>query len=82
MNDHEGKEEKKYNYKEFGTRLGEIMVRRDMTNKELARLMHVSESTISGYRTGRRSPSVNDLPVLAELLGVSADYLLGLTDKF
>jgi transcriptional regulator with XRE-family HTH domain len=82
MNDHEGKRAKKYNFKEFGSRLSEIMFRRDMTNKELARLMHVSESTISGYRTGRRSPSVNDLPVLAKLLGVSTDYLLGLTDKF
>ncbi len=70
-----------YKFKEFGKRLDEIMFCQDISNQELARKMYVSTSTISGYRTGRRSPNVTDLAALAGILGVSADYLIGLKDQ-
>jgi transcriptional regulator with XRE-family HTH domain len=73
-------EETEYPYKEFGDRMDYAMFIRDISNKKLARLMHLSRSTISGYRTGRRSPSVTELKHIAVFLCVSADYLLGLQE--
>jgi transcriptional regulator with XRE-family HTH domain len=42
--------------------------------------MFVSPSTISGYRTGRRSPTVADLAAIVQILNVSADYLIGTSE--
>jgi transcriptional regulator with XRE-family HTH domain len=82
MNEHLGKNNSDENkYKIFGERLDTTMFRQDISNRELASRMFVSTSTISGYRTGRRSPKVDDLARLASLLNVSADYLIGRTDQ-
>jgi transcriptional regulator with XRE-family HTH domain len=79
MKECEGKKStEEYKYKEFGDRLDDVMFRQDISNQELASKMFVSVSTISGYRTGRRSPAVDDLASLATFLHVSADYLIGL----
>lgn len=67
-------------YYRFGSRLQHVMLVRDMQNFELADALFVAPSTISGYRTGRRSPDVEQLALLARELHVSADYLLGLCD--
>lgn len=67
-------------YRLFGERLTLAMLKRNISNIELADEMYVSPSTISGYRTGRRSPTVADLASLASLLNVSADYLIGTID--
>lgn len=40
----------------------------------------LSRATIQNYESGRTQPKAPDLAVLADLFGVSADYLLGLTD--
>ena len=83
MDTHEEKNQKEeYNFKEFGNRLGKIMYLRDISNHTLARQLCLSVSTISGYRTGRRSPTVTDLARISRILNVSADYLVGLTDEF
>lgn len=55
---------------------------RDISNRALAQELSVSASTISGYRNGRRSPSVTDLAKISRFLNISADYLIGLTDEF
>ena len=47
---------------------------------QLANAMFVSPSTISGYRTGRRSPTVADLAAIVQILNVSADYLIGTSE--
>lgn len=67
----------KHKYQEFGNRLSLAMYKRNISNIQLASQMFVSPSTISGYRTGRRSPAVDDLAIMARLLDVSADYLIG-----
>ena len=72
------KEEKKYQF--FGNRLQQIMLIRNIQSLELADALFVTPSTISGYRTGRRSPDVEQLSLIAQKLEVSADYLLGLCD--
>lgn len=70
-----------HKYETFGTRLDFIMSSRNISNQSLARRLFMAVSTISGYRTGRRSPNVDDLARIAIALDVSADYLIGLSDQ-
>ena len=48
-----------------------------MTMKELGRMTGLAESTISGYETGKRQPDNTTLVQIADILGVTVDYLLG-----
>lgn len=56
------------------------MYKQNISNIQLANAMFVSPSTISGYRTGRRSPTVADLAAIVQILNVSADYLIGTSE--
>lgn len=60
----------KNKYKDFGDRLSLIMYKQNISNIQLANAMFVSPSTISGYRTGRRSPTVADLAAIVQILNV------------
>lgn len=48
-----------------------------MTQKALAEELHYSHTAIANYESGRNEPSLSDLCRLADVLGVSADELLG-----
>ena len=48
-----------------------------MTMKELGRLVGVSEGAISHYETGRREPDPEMLKRIADVFGVTTDYLIG-----
>lgn len=69
----------------LGEILGRLRTEMHLSQKQLAQKVGVSSSMIALYETGSRFPS---LPVLIELsraLGVSTDYLLGVStheDKF
>ncbi len=58
------------------------MLRRyyDYTQKQIAELLHVAQSTYSDYEHGRANIPIDSLVVLAKLYGVSLDYLVGLSD--
>ncbi len=47
-----------------------------MTQQSLADLLHVSNKTISRYETGEGYPDIETLKNMAEIFGVSTDYLL------
>lgn len=49
----------------------------DLTMKELGEKVGVAESTISQYENGKRQPDNTMLLQLAEALGTTVDYLLG-----
>lgn len=51
------------------------------TQKDLAELMNVKPTTVSGWELGRNEPSIDTLKKLATKLGVSFDYLAGVEDK-
>lgn len=51
-----------------------------LTLKELGKMVGVSESTMSNYETGKREPDFDTLRKFSEILEVSIDYLLGITD--
>ena len=52
-----------------------------ITQKELAKLMNVSQQTVGAWETGRAIPGSDTLGELADLFNVSTDYLLGRSDN-
>ena len=58
-------------------RIKELRKRRKHTQVELAQLCNISQGALSGYETGRYEPDNATLMKLADIYGVSIDYLLG-----
>ncbi len=58
----------------FKERLKQLRKDKCLTQQELAELMSVSKSTISGYETGAYQPSLENLIRIANIFDVSADY--------
>ncbi len=54
---------------------------RDLRQKEIAKLLHVSQNTYSQYETGVIPLTAEILIKLADFYGVSIDYLLDRTDN-
>ena len=67
----------------FRARLGDAMRERKVNQSALARRVGVDRSTISQLLTGRgaRLPNAQVVAECAAALGISADWLLGLTDR-
>lgn len=64
-----------------GERLREEREKRDLTQDELAGLAHIAKRTLRRYELGETEPDADILARLVVALNVSADYLLGRTDK-
>lgn len=64
----------------FPDRLKAIREDKGITQKHLAEVLSITISTISHYENGTREPSIEILIQMAEVLGVSVDYLVGSTD--
>lgn len=62
-------------------RMGELMRRQKLTQKELAAKAGVTESAMSYYVNGERTPRSDILAKIAASLETSTDYLLGTTDN-
>lgn len=60
----------------LGDRIALLRRGRGWSQMELAKRLHISASAIGMYEQGRREPSLEGLVELAEVFGVSADYLL------
>ena len=54
---------------------------KDLTQKDIATLLNISQRAYSHYENGSRSMPVEYLVALCKFYNVTADYLLGLTDK-
>lgn len=63
-----------------GTRINSALANRGMLQKDLAKILGVTDNTISYYCKGVRGPQLEQLPKIATALGTSTDYLLGITD--
>lgn len=63
---------------DFGLRLKELRQKKGLTQKQVAKILHVSSKSISGYEHNIVPPSIDSLKSLALLYGVTTDYLLGL----
>jgi len=62
-------------------RLKTLREQHGWSQRELSRLCGLALSTIHTYERGEVDPSAKHLIKIAETLGVSADYLLGLIDE-
>lgn len=66
---------------DFGYRLKELRKSKKMTQAQAANRLNLSKTTISGYENNVKTPSLEVLKNLANLYGVSADYILGLESR-
>lgn len=64
----------------FIKRLVALMGEQNMTQLELSRLVGTTNVTISRYVNGERNPRIEIVAKIAEVLGISIDYLLGFSD--
>ena len=62
-------------------RLRDIREDRDLSQTDIAKVLHMSQVQYSRYETGLRSIPIDKLAILAKFYGVSTDYLLGLTNE-
>lgn len=58
----------------------DLRKKKGLTQVELAKLLNVQQTTVSKWEVGRAVPDYPVLLKLAELFGVSVDYLLGRED--
>ncbi len=54
-----------------------LRLKYNLSQREVADKLHVSSSIISGYETGERTPSTENILALAHLYHCTTDYLLG-----
>lgn len=64
----------------IGERIHNIIDDQGITQTELARRMGIKLSTLNGYIIGRTKLPPEVIKQIAETLGTSSDYLLGLSD--
>lgn len=71
----------------FGKRLREVRLSQGLTLEELANKYNViydgglNKGTLSKYENGKQEPMVSTVSHLAQILGVSSDYLLGTSNS-
>lgn len=54
---------------------------RDLNQTEMAKILNVSQRSVSHYESGKIEPPYNILIAYAKYFHVSTDYILGLHDK-
>ena len=64
----------------YQMRIRDLREDRDLSQKEIAELLQVHQTTYSDYELGKVNIPVPALHKLADFYGVSIDYLLGRTD--
>jgi len=58
----------------------DIRTRKNLTQADVANALGVSSVVYSRYETGSRQPSIEVLIQMADIFGVTVDYLLGRQD--
>lgn len=62
----------------IGATIRNLRRQRDMTQEQLAEYLGITSRAVSQWECGRTAPDIGQLPVLANIFGVSADVLLGI----
>lgn len=66
--------------KDLSSKLKTFRLKYGYSQKQVAQRLGVSPSIVSGYETGERTPSTENLLALSYLYNCSSDYLLGRKD--
>lgn len=64
----------------FSKRLKLLRKERNLTQNELADILHIKNTTISNYENEVSSPDMDMIGQIASFFNVSTDYLLGKSD--
>lgn len=62
----------------IGTNIKKLRRERDITQEQLAEMLHLTPSAVSQWETDRVLPDITYLPMLANIFRVSADVILGI----
>ena len=65
----------------FAFRVKKLRKNRKLSQQELAEVLGLTQTTISGIESGLRTTTIEKLILLAKYFEVSTDYLLGLKDE-
>lgn len=65
----------------FSVRLKELRKEKRLTQKQLAEILFVDDTSISKYENGKNGPENLILQQMADYFNVSIDYLLGRSDN-
>lgn len=65
----------------FQNRLKECRKNADLNQKDLAKLICTTNSSICDWEKGRGEPSLEQLYMLCDVLNTTADYLIGREDE-
>ncbi len=61
-------------------RIRDLREDNDLTQQQIANLLHIKQNTYSQYENGQRQLPIEFLILLACFYKTSTDYILGLTD--
>ena len=65
----------------YSERIRELRQDNDYTQQEIANILGVAQTTYSQYELEKRPMPIEYLVALCQFYNVSADYMLGLSDK-
>lgn len=65
----------------YGHRIAELRDQRGLTQEELSVSLGISRAALSHYEKNRREPDFETLTKMADLFGVSLDYIIGRTNN-
>ena len=66
---------------DFGLRLKELREGKNLSQADVARIIEISRTTISGYEQNIKTPKIETLKKLALLYNSSVDYILGIETR-
>lgn len=65
----------------IGQTIRDLRKQRKISQTELAKILHVSQQTVTAWETGKAEPSSSAISNLADYFNVTTDYLLGRPEK-
>lgn len=65
----------------FGERVRNLREDADINQTQLGKAVGMTQRKISYIECGKYEPSIEDITALCKHFGVSADFLLGITEK-
>lgn len=68
-------------YKDLGQKIRDAREDKDIKQKDLAEYLQIEKNTMSQYEKLSRTPDYHVLKKISEKLNVSADYLIGNTNR-
>jgi len=73
--------QKREDIMDYRERLRNVREDRDLTQAEIGHLLHKSQQGYSHIESGRAELKIEDLLALCRYYDLSADYIIGLSDK-